>query len=484
MCPNIADLPCRLRGHFGCRLISDAWVNLRTLVSTCEPFAVEGSHRRRPDQTTNLHFDSQPPATHQEYIKKTSFLCMYSCHSSAADTRTNSASPMDPAKQDTGRSSKRQKRGQIITEPPRFDADAEDHYHPAVSTLRSALSRRMELLAELSSLDATISQARADIKGAGGNVLEPDSLAVIGLDNASAVARFLCVPSLCCFDHVSKAFREIAGRHWIARDAAAVCQSRSRATNPRTRVIMEYRAVRVVDRICTERQILDHTVSEEPDECGFYRPKCRGCEDLCYEYLNVALYVRSDAFEPFLRFVKGDEILLQGFFPATSRDDPNSLKSQLTVSDIPLDSFEWSGAGRLSRIDKHDGKDDGKCDEVENLLRDFGEGLTISIFAVNKLYGGGYDGSAAHDHYANESVHFVMGQNGFKPTSFSGGIYTCASSMWMHWKIHCGYKQWDDSHSLAVSRKNGDELTLFWDAQKKMFSVRTCMRDKSTWIPF
>jgi len=396
---------------------------------------------------------------------------------------------MDPTKQDTGRSSKRQKRGQIITEPPRFDADAEDHYHPAVSTLRSALSRRFELLAELSSLDATISQARADIKGAGGGVLEPDSLAVIGPDNASAVASFLCVPSLCCFDRVSKAFRKIARRYWIALDAASVCQSRSMANNPRTRVIMEYRAVRFVDRVCTERQILDHTVSEEPGEGGYYRPKCRGCEDL--NYLNVALDERSDEFEPFLRFAKGDEILLQGFFPATSRHDPNSLKSRLAVSDIPLDLVKWSGAGRLSRLDMptgpkaHEFKDDGKRNEVKTLLRDFGEGLTISIVAVQKVYGGGYDGSG-HDHYVDESVYFVMGQNGFKPGYFdASGILPCASSMWMHWKIHVGCKhKRDDSLSLAVSRKNGDELTLFWNPKKKMFSVETCMRDKSTWIPF
>ena len=86
---------------------------------------------------------------------------------------------MDPAKQETSRSSKRQKRGEISNEPPRSDVDVEEeHYHPAVSTLRSALSRRFELLAELSALDATISQARADIKSAEEDVLEPDSLAV------------------------------------------------------------------------------------------------------------------------------------------------------------------------------------------------------------------------------------------------------------------------------------------------------------------
>ena len=395
---------------------------------------------------------------------------------------------MDPAKQETGRSSKRQKRGEISNELPRADADAEeDHNHPAVSTLRSALSRRFELLAELSALDATISQAREDIKSAGEDVLEPDSLMVIGPDNASAVASFLCVPSLCCFDRASKTFQEIVRKHWIARDAATVCQSKSMANNPRTRVIMEYRAVRFVDRVCTERQILDHLVSEEPDEEGYYRSRCRGCQDECYEYLNVALYERSDEFEPFLRFAKGDEILLQGFYPATSRDDPDpySLKNQLTVSDIPLDLFEWSGAGQLSRLNKHEDKDDGKCNEVETLLRDFGEGLTISIVAVKKLYGGlGYDGSA-HDHYVDNSVYFVMGQNDFNPISSLDGLYTCSSSMWMHWKIHAGYKhKKDEPRSLAVSRRNGDGLSLLWDAKKKMFEVRTCMRDKSRWIPY
>lgn len=365
------------------------------------------------------------------------------------------------------KSSKRQKLAPATGESTESHASGQED-HPPVTTLRSALTRRFELLAELSALDDTIFQARAEIKAAGDDVIEPDSLVVVGENSVSHMCNFLDVPSLCCFDQVNKAFREIAKRHWLSRDAALVSQSKSKANNPRARAIMEYRAIYFMDSICSEQQVLDHTVLENPNEKGSYGPKCRGCQK--YYTLNGAfIRERPGEFEPFLRIAKGDQILLQGFFPVTIA----MVGGYRDVSiSIPLAVINWHAADELGRLADLDDGDD--WNGMETLLREFGENLTISIAEVEKTYFGFESRYESPDKSpCPHQVYLVRAQSGFRPESFSPGVRKLVSTMWMHCGVHSRHKcRKRGGDSLKESRRNGKRITLLWHAKMKAFSVK------------